>query len=610
MPTDFALPSLGENVAGGDVLKVLVKAGDVVARDQPVLELETDKATIEVPSGVSGTVAEVRVKEGEKIKVGQIVFTFEGEAAAAPPAAAAPKADPAIVTPVDDDALDGEGDAGSEVEAVTPPPPPGAAHGAGKDPWLAAPGSSTPTSVEFVLPSLGENVGGGDILHVMVKVGDTVSKDQPVLELETDKATIEVPSSVAGTVTEVRVKEGEKAAVGQVVFVVETSAGDTAQASPVKYQAVKSTSPSPAVTADEGMHQHVGGVIKTPVADKPGMLEHALEEAAADGAPRAVLPPRADVVEMGRGRDAKRPPAPASPSVRRAARELGADIYQVKGTGPGGRISIDDVKSYVKSVMSGGGPKAAVAAGPGVVQTPLPDFSKFGAIERKPMRGVRRKTAEHLSNAWSQIPHVTQCDLADVTALEELRKQFGKRAEAAGGKLTVTAVTLKVIAAALKQFPQFNAAVDMAADEIVFKKYVNVGVAVDTERGLLVPVIRDVDRKNIIELSAELQQVSERARTGKTSLDEMQGGCFTITNLGGIGGTYFTPIVNLPEVAILGMSRATMQPVWKDGEFVPRLMLPLSLSYDHRVIDGADGIRFLRFVCEALEQPFLLSLAG
>jgi pyruvate dehydrogenase E2 component (dihydrolipoamide acetyltransferase) len=226
------------------------------------------------------------------------------------------------------------------------------------------------------------------------------------------------------------------------------------------------------------------------------------------------------------------------------------------------------------------------------------------------MRGVRRKTAEHLSHAWTQIPHVTQCDLADVTALEGLRKQFGARAEAAGGKLTVTAITLKVIAAALKQFPQFNAAIDVAADEIVVKKYVNVGVAVDTERGLLVPVIRDVDKKNIVELSVELQQVSERARTGKTSLDEMQGGCFTITNLGGIGGTYFTPIVNLPEVAILGMSRASMQPVWKDGQFVPRLLLPLSLSYDHRVIDGADGIRFLRFVCEALEQPFLLSLAG
>ncbi len=584
MPTDYPLPSLGENVAGGDVLKVLVKAGDTVTRDQPILELETDKATIEVPSGVSGRVAEVRIREGEKIKVGQVVFTYDEREAAAP----------------------------APVPAIEVPAPPtvaaAPAAAAPADPWLKPSGSVAPTIVEFALPSLGENVAGGDILRVMVKAGDVIAKDQPVLELETDKATIEVPSSVAGRVTEVRVAEGEKATIGQVVFLVEASEAG-ASASPVKYQAMKSTSPSPTVVADDGMYQHVGGVIKTPVADKPGMLEHALEEAAADGQPRAVVTARADVVDMGRGRDLKRMPAPASPSVRRAARELGADIHQVKGTGPAGRISVDDVKAYVKSVMSSGGPKAAVVPA-GIAQTPLPDFAKFGAIERKPMRGVRRKTAEHLTNAWAQIPHVTQCDLADVTALEDLRKQFGKRAEAAGGKLTVTAITLKVLAAALRQFPQFNAAVDMAADEIVFKKYVNVGVAVDTDRGLLVPVIRDVDRKNIVELSVELQQLSERARTGKTSLDEMQGGCFTITNLGGIGGTYFTPIVNLPEVAILGMSRATMQPVWRDGEFVPRLMLPLSLSYDHRVIDGADGIRFLRFVCEALEQPFLLSLAG
>ena len=588
MPTEFALPSLGENVAGGDVLKVLVKAGDTVTPDAPVLELETDKATIEVPSSVAGRVADVRVKEGEKVKVGQVVFTYDSDAPAAPAPEPAAAPSPAASTAAEP--------AAPEPVSATP------------DPWLKPSGSVSPTIVEFALPSLGENVAGGDVLHVMVKVGDVIAKDQPVLELETDKATIEVPSSVAGRVTEVRIAEGTKAKVGQVVFLVE-SVDAGAAAAPVKYQAMKSTSPSPAVTADEGLHQHVGGVIKTPVADKPGMLEHALEEAAADGTPRAVITSRADVVDLGRGRDQKRPPAPASPSVRRAARELGADIHQVKGTGPGGRISIDDVKAYVKSVMSGGGPKAAVVSGI-VATTPLPDFAKFGAIERKPMRGVRRKTAEHLTNAWTQIPHVTQCDLADVTALEDLRKQFGKRAEAAGGKLTVTAIALKVIAAALKQFPQFNAAVDMAADEIVLKKYVNVGVAVDTERGLLVPVIRDVDKKNIVELSVELQQLSERARTGKTSLDEMQGGCFTITNLGGIGGTYFTPIVNLPEVAILGMSRASMQPVWKDGQFVPRLMLPLSLSYDHRVIDGADGIRFLRFVCDALEQPFLLSLAG
>jgi pyruvate dehydrogenase E2 component (dihydrolipoamide acetyltransferase) len=228
------------------------------------------------------------------------------------------------------------------------------------------------------------------------------------------------------------------------------------------------------------------------------------------------------------------------------------------------------------------------------------------------MRAVRRKTAEHLSAAWATIPHVTQCDLADITALDELRKKYAKQVEAAGGNLTVTSIAVKIVAAALKVFPQFNASIDLAADEIIVKKYVNVGVAVDTDRGLLVPVIKDADRKNIVQLSVELAQLSEKARTRKITLEEMQGGCFSISNLGGIGGTYFTPIVNAPEVAILGISRARMEPVYskESGQFMPRLMLPLSLSYDHRVIDGADGIRFLRWVCEALEQPFLLALNG
>jgi len=263
------------------------------------------------------------------------------------------------------------------------------------------------------------------------------------------------------------------------------------------------------------------------------------------------------------------------------------------------------VKAFAKRLVTG-------AAKGGAAAEPLPDFARWGEIERQPMRAVRRKTAEHLSVAWQTIPHVTQCDLADITGLEELRKKYSKQVEAAGGNLTVTAVAVKVIASALKVFPQFNASIDMAADEIVLKKYVNVGVAVDTDRGLLVPVIKNADRKNIVQLAVELAQLSEKARTRKISLEEMQGGTFSISNLGGIGGTYFTPIVNAPEVAILGISRARMEPVHQkdSGQFVPRFMLPLSLSYDHRVIDGADGIRFLRWVAEALEQPFLLSLQG
>jgi pyruvate dehydrogenase E2 component (dihydrolipoamide acetyltransferase) len=292
------------------------------------------------------------------------------------------------------------------------------------------------------------------------------------------------------------------------------------------------------------------------------------------------------------------------------ARELGVDIRQVTGSGEGGRISVEDVQVYVKGVMTSAA-SVGEAVGGGAPARPspaLPDFSKWGEIERKPMSNIRRKTAEHLGNAWNTIPHVTQHDKADITALEALRKEYSPQAEKAGGKLTMTAIALKVVAGALKKFPQFNASVDAARNEIVYKKSVHIGVAVDTERGLLVPVIRDVDRKGIFELSAELAKLSEKARAGKLSLDEMSGGGMSISNLGGIGGTAFTPIVNWPEVAILGISRGAMEPVWAGDSFEPRLMLPLSLSYDHRLIDGADAARFLRWVCEAFEQPFVLAL--
>jgi pyruvate dehydrogenase E2 component (dihydrolipoamide acetyltransferase) len=272
---------------------------------------------------------------------------------------------------------------------------------------------------------------------------------------------------------------------------------------------------------------------------------------------------------------------------------------------------VDDVKAHAKDLIasraSGGGPGGGAG---GANIEPLPDFSRWGEVDRQAMRPVRRKTAEHLSAAWSAIPHVTQHDLADVTALEDLRKRYSKQVETAGGALTVTAIAVKIVATAMKHFPQFNTSIDLAADEIVFKKYVNIGVAVDTDRGLLVPVIRGADAKSITEISVELSELAEKARTRKLSLDEMQGGTFSVSNLGGIGGTSFTPIVNLPEVAILGISRARMEPVYQKGaaQFEPRLMLPLSLSYDHRVVDGADGARFLRWVVEAFEQPFVLAL--
>ena len=461
---------------------------------------------------------------------------------------------------------------------------------------------------DFVIPELGENIAGGDIVRVMVKPGDALKKDQPVLELETDKATIEVPSSVAGVVKELKVKTGDKVKVGQLVLTVdEAGAGAASAAAPA--------TPAAASGRQASAESAKGSGAKPP---DPAAAKHE-DLAGAEPPPGedAQITP-SKVVDIGRGAPARPAAAasaagaplpgggglvPAAPSTRRTARELGVDITQVEGSGPGGRISVDDVKGYARTVLTGGGGGVArVSSGP------LPDFSQWGEIEVQPMRNIRRITAERLSAAWATVPHVTQCDKSDITELEKLRQKYAKTAEKAGGKLTITAIALKVMAAALKKFPQFNSSVDMAGQSIVLKKYVHIGVAVDTDRGLIVPVVRDVDSKNIVQLAVELAQFAEKTKAGKLTPAEMQGGSFTISNLGGIGGTYFTPIVNSPEVAILGMSRAVTEPVWNGTAFEPRLMMPLSLSYDHRVIDGADGARFLRWVCEAFESPFLLSL--
>ena len=300
--------------------------------------------------------------------------------------------------------------------------------------------------------------------------------------------------------------------------------------------------------------------------------------------------------------------APAAPSVRHLAWEIGVDINEVPGTGPAGRISMDDVKNYAKKIVTE--LKAAPVSPIGIPAKPLPDFSKWGEVERKSMSNVRQITAENTGYAWSIIPHVTQYDKADITELEKFRKSHGKKVEKAGGKLTITSILLKVTASALKVFPQFNASIDMKSKEVIYKKYYYIGVAVDTDRGLLVPVIRDVDKKNIVELSIELTELSEKARNKKISLKEMEGGNITISNLGGIGGTNFSPIVYSPQVSIIGVSRARTEPVFIDEQFEPRLILPLSLSYDHRIIDGADGTRFLRWIAEALEQPFLPAFEG
>jgi pyruvate dehydrogenase E2 component (dihydrolipoamide acetyltransferase) len=572
---EFKLPELGENIEQGDLVRVMVKPGDSVAEGQPVIELETDKAVIEVPSNVKGTVKDIAVKAGQKLKVGQTIFTVEGDGASVPSAEEKKPAPPA-------EAPRPEARKPAAAKRAPAPPP------SGKD-----------APLQFLLPELGENIEQGDVVRVAVRPGDVISEGQAVIELETDKAVVEVPSSVSGTVKEVLVREGQKAKVGQVILTLEagaaTKAAPPSGAKP-RERVAQDASSAEMARASYNIARSVEG--KTEAEAFP--LDAHQEPA------HAFIPPQL-VKTAG---PEHRQPVAASPSVRRLAREIGIDIYNVQGTGPGGRISETDVKNFAKGLMT---TTATAGAAPGVVAraaVKLPDFRKWGPIEKVPMRAIRRKTAEHLSEAWTTIPHVTQHDKADITELEELRKKFAPRAELAGAKMTVTAIALKVIASALKVFPQFNASVDMAGEEIVYKRYIHLGVAVDTDRGLLVPVIKDVDQKNIIELAAELAQVSTKAKNKTLKPEEMEGGTFTITNLGGIGGTYFTPIVNHPEVAILGMSRSRIEPVWMNEKFEPRLMMPLSLSYDHRLIDGADAARFLRWIVEALEQPFLLSVQG
>lgn len=579
---EFKLPELGENIEQGDLVRLLVSPGATVNAGQSVMELETDKAVVEVPSSVSGTVQEIRVKEGDKIKVGQVIFTVDGAEAKSAPA-------------------NGQSAAASKPASQVPEAPQKAASAPKAQPTAPpeqAPAiASTPASGggEFKLPELGENISQGDLVRLMITPGAKVSEGQPVMELETDKAVVEVPSSVGGVVKEIKVKEGEKIKVGQVIFTLEGGA-----AAPSAPQRPRS-SPVEHVSGQHGARLAFQAAIRA-----EGKTE---EQALPPDQPQQGIPAFSMPAQLGKVAGTEhRQPVPAAPHVRRLAREVGVDIYEVKGSGPGGRISEDDVKAYAKTLLSTAA-QAAPRAGH-LAPPQLPDFAKWGKIERVSMRGVRRKTAEHLVEAWNTIPHVTQHDRADITELEQLRARFAPKAEEAGGKMTITAIALKVCAAALKVFPQFNASIDVEKEEIVYKQYINIGVAADTDRGLLVPVIRDVDKKNIVELAVELSQLSKKAREKKLTPADMEGGTFTITNLGGIGGIGFTPIVNHPEVAILGLSRSRMEPEWINGKFEPRLILPLSLSYDHRLIDGADAARFLRWVAEAFEQPFLLSVQG
>ena len=422
---------------------------------------------------------------------------------------------------------------------------------------------------KVLLPELGENIEAADVSAVLVSVGDRIERDQPVIEVETEKASLEVPASAEGRITELLVHTGDTVKVGQVILVVQ---GEAVQAAAATAPAKASPAPSPP------------------------------EERAAPSrpAPEAVPPAAVPRSEVSQIREA----VPAAPSVRALARELGVEIRTVPGSGRGGRISRDDVKAFAKRLILAMPvhPGPAPPSGP-----PLPDFAKWGEIEREALSKIRRVTATNLGHAWNTVPHVTQFDRADITDLEASRKERNRKTGGDPAKLTVTAVLLKLSAAALAEFPRFNASLDLADDALVLKKYVHIGVAVDTPRGLLVPVVRDVDKKSLMQVAVELTELAGKARNRKLKPDEMSGGCFTISNLGGLGTTYFSPIVHWPEVALLGIGRAEIQAVLHEDSFRPRLILPLSLSYDHRVIDGADAARFLRWIAAALEQPSSLS---
>lgn len=424
-----------------------------------------------------------------------------------------------------------------------------------------------------VLPEISENVESGEVSKYLVSVGDEVKVDQPVVEMETDKAVVEIPSPFAGRVVEIKFREGDAVHIGEVLLTIEAvgEADESISADPDKAPAQPEESPirKPAeVPVSTGVVPAVKAAVASP-----------------DLSPQAG-------------------PVPAAPSVRRFAREIGVDINEITGTGTGGRISMDDVKTHAKHLLTA--PKSFIASLPS--SRPLPDFTRWGEIEIKPMSKIRRITADGLAYSWTSIPHVTQVDVADVTQVEDFRNRNSKKVQEAGGKLTLTAILLKILAKALQRFPQFNTSLDIEAMRIIYKKYYHIGVAVDTDRGLLVPVVRDVDRKNLTRIAVELSDLADRTRRRKIMPEEMEGGTFTISNLGGIGGVAFTPIVYPPQVAIIGVARASVQPVFDDGEWIPRLQLPLTLSYDHRIIDGADGARFLAWIVKALEQPLEMFL--
>lgn len=509
---EVLVPDLG-GASDVTVIEILVKPGDQVSAEQSLITLEGDKATMEIPAPFAGTVAEIKVNVGDKVSEGTLILTLQAAAAETPAAT------PTSVTAPS-----------KTIETAKP----------------VAVAPSKPELKEVRVPDIG-GASNVTVIEIGVKSGDQVAAEAPLITLEGDKATMEIPAPFAGEIKDIKISVGSKVSQDDVILTMMVQSSGAAVAQSVPTQAAATTTPAPA---------------------KPA-------------APASSAP--AEVKSFAQ--------VHAGPSVRQLARELGADLTSVKGTGAKGRITKEDLYAFIKAELQKA--KGAVSGGLAVPPAPVVDFARFGAIEIKPLSKIKKFTGINVHRSWITVPHVTQFAEADITDLENWRQQNKAAIEAQGVKLTPLILIMKAVVAALKMYPIFNSSLDASGDNLVMKQYYHLGIAADTPNGLVVPVIRNVDQKSVVELAKELADISKKAREKGLTPAEMSGGCFTISSLGGIGGTAFTPIVNTPDVAILGVSKAAMKPVYQNNQFVPRLMLPLSLSYDHRVIDGADGARFV-----------------
>ena len=552
MTSTVKVPDIGE-FADVPVIEILVRAGDHVSEEDPLITLESDKATLDVPAPGSGTVREVLVKVGDTVSEGTAIVEFEA-----------------------DDAGNGtDGDTG--VDAARPAtPPPSAATGSASGPGPAEEARGR----RFEVPDLGEfeNI---PVIEVHVRPGDEVSEDDPLITLESDKATMDVPAPASGRLVELLIGVGDSVSAGTPMALIDTGEGEAAPAA----QPAQTDASGPAFEA-------------TPGDDAPAE-ESTRPPAKAPASAAPSTPPRAPdgAMTVGSSRSAR---TPASPAVRKLARELGVDIGLVPGSGRKGRVLKPDVKAFVNERMRG--TSLAANGALALPEVPSVDFSKYGAVETVPLTRTRRRSGQNLHRSWLSIPHVTQFNEADITDLEGFRRDKAEETKRDGVKLTLVAFLLKASVAALRRYPEFNASLSADGESLVLKQYFHIGVAVNTDHGLVVPVIRDVDKKGLFALAGELNTLSEKAREKKLRPEEMAGGCFTISSLGGVGGTGFTPIINAPEVAILGVSRSSMRPVYRDGAFVPRLILPFAVSYDHRVIDGVAAARFAQYLATVLSD--------